>query len=507
MRRQPVLAAVALLVSLGVVACSTSAPPFVEQPISASVQAFYTQKLHWIPCADGKQCTTLRAPLDWQHPASASISLALVRQRATGVKQGSLLMNPGGPGESGVSFIKDDINDAVDASLQEHFDIVGFDPRGVGESTPVTCYSDRQLDAYLYAIVPGKIGSTAWIDTQTAHAQAFAAACKKNTGPLLGHIDTLSAAHDLERALLGESKLTYLGYSYGSYLGTLYAGLYPHRVGRMVLDGAEDPWTGANNGTTDTSQEEAFEGDLRAYLAACLAGKTRAVAHDRCAFSGSVASALTAISALLTSVNAHPIRNSDGRMLGSATLAGAIFNDLYDPSQWPDLNGLFLHVQRGEPGAAFDSSDSYNNRSADGSYANNEFEANTAIQCLEGGGDSTRSSMRADAAALEKAAPVLGIYDAYSAILCAAWPYGPVAFPAVVHAAGAPPILVIGTTGDPATPYAQAVALAKQLDSGVLVTFRGEGHTAYDKGISCIDSTVDRYFISGTVPRADPLCN
>lgn len=496
--------AMALLIPVGLGSCAQPR----QQSTEPGMQQFYSQKLHWAPCAGGMQCTKLLAPLDWAHPGSGSISLALVRQRATGTKQGSLLINPGGPGASGVSFITTNIDGAVDATLQEHFDIIGFDPRGVGESSPVSCYSAQQLDSYLYAIVPAEVGSNAWIDAQTASARAFAAACKKNTGPVLAHIDTVSAAHDLdlERALLGEEKLTYLGYSYGTYLGTVYAGLYPDRVGRMVLDGAEDPWVSGSTGSIDTSQEEAFEGDLRAYLKSCIAGETVAIGSEHCAFGGSVASAMKAVSALLASLNSHPIRNSDGRMLGSATLAAAVFNDLYDPSQWADLNSLFLQVQTGNAGKAFDSSDSYNDRNPDGTYSDNEFEANAAIGCLENGGDSSRAVMKADAEALLKAAPVLGIYDAYTGILCAEWPYGPVALPKIVHAAGAPPILVIGTTGDPATPYSDATALAKQLASGVLVTNHGEGHTAYGKGNHCIDSTVDSYFVSGTVPSRDPHC-
>jgi hypothetical protein len=219
-----------------------------------------------------------------------------------------------------------------------------------------------------------------------------------------------------------------------------------------------------------------------------------------------VAGSMTSIAALLTSVGTHPIANSDGRTLGSETLATAIMSDLYDPSDWADLNDLFARVKKGDASTAFESSDYYNDRYSDGGYFDNLEVASLAINCLESGSDDNRADMRKDAASLEKAAPVLGLYQAYGDILCAQWPYGPTDFPAEVHAPGAAPILVVGTTGDPATPYAEAKQLAKQLDSGHLVTYRGEGHTAYDKGISCIDHTVDAYFVDGVVPNTDPLC-
>jgi len=316
--------AVALLVLLLPVGAVESNPDSVP----AALQHFYAQNLRWSACGGTLQCTSLTAPLDWQHPTAGSISLAMVRQRATGVRLGSLLVNPGGPGASGVQFVTANIDDAVDSTLQKHFDIVGFDPRGVGASTPVICYDAKQLDEYLYAIVPGTIGSGKWIDAKTASAQAFAAACRVHTGALLAHVDTVSAARDLdlERAVLGDSKLNYLGYSYGTYLGTIYAGLYPHRVGRMVLDSAVDPWaSGSADGLVDTSQEEGFEGDLRAYLTTCIAGKKIAIGTNQCAFGGSVATGMSAIAALLAQIDAKPISNSDGRMLGSATLAAAIY--------------------------------------------------------------------------------------------------------------------------------------------------------------------------------------
>jgi len=461
------------------------------------------------------ECASVTAPLDWDDLRAGDTELAVVKHPATGAKRGSLLVDPGGPGGWGGDLVYYGVEDVATPDILEHFDIIGVDPRGVGESSPVTCYSDEKLDEFLYGITPGEVGSEEWLAAKTDSAEKFASACERQSGALLGHIDSVSVARDLdlERALVGDKKLNYLGYSYGTYLGTLYAGLFPKRVGRMVLDGATNPWyLPEDDGTdddalVDTAQEEGFEHELKQYFAACLAGQKVAVGEATCAFQGTPASALNDVAALLDAVETQPIASPDGRMLGSSTLAGAIIADLYDTTQWPDLNELFARVRQGDASTAFAASDSYNSRADDGTYYDNSTVANLAIGCLEYGADDDPESMREVADELEKAAPILGKYDAYGDILCGQWPYGPVDFPDVVHAPGAAPILIVGTVGDPATPYADAQSLAKQLDSGVLLTFNGDGHTAYNKGNSCIDEAVDRYLLTGKAPLSGTSCS
>lgn len=478
-------------------ASTTSAP--VKEKVQADLKPFYSQVLTWHPCADDMQCTTVKAPLDWTNPSAGQISLALVRHPATGKRLGSLLVNPGGPGASGVDFVEQSLNYATDKTLQAHYDVVGFDPRGVGKSTAVTCYKPAQMDQYLYAITPGQRGSDAWIADQTQTSIAFGQACKKHTGALLKEVDTVSAARDLDltRAVLGDRKLSYLGYSYGTYLGSTYASLYPKNVGRMVLDGAIDP--AASDFQVTEVQSKGFESALRAYMKDCLAGKN-------CPFSGTVDDGMQTVAHLLSAVDASPIRNSDGRELGANTLLTAIIYPLYDATAWSYLSQMFASVMKGSASAAFALADAYNGRNSDGSYNDNSTEAFMAINCLDYHYDADPALMRSQASELAKVAPVIGPYMGYGDIGCANWPYTSHRTRGPIHAKGAPPILVVGTTNDPATPYVWAQNLAKELQSGHLVTYNGEGHTAYNKSNSCVNNTVDDYLVSGTVPKTDPHC-
>jgi len=476
---------------------STSTP--VSEKVAAALTPFYSQKLVWNECAQGKQCATADAPLDWNDPSAGEVKLALIRQQATGSKQGSLLVNPGGPGGSGYDFVKDSVNYATDKTLQSHFDVVGFDPRGVGRSTAVKCYDAAQMDDYLYGITPGQRGSDAWIASNVTQSKDFGSACAKNTGALLDHVDTVSAARDLDllRAVLGDKKLNYLGYSYGTYLGAVYAGLYPGKTGRLVLDGALDP--AATNFEVTEVQAKGFESALRAYLTNCLTQKA-------CPFSGTVDDAMSTVAQLLAAVEKSPIQNSDGRELGANTLVTAIITPLYDATAWSYLDKLFDSVMKGSASVAFTLADTYNNRSADGTYADNSTEAFVAINCLDYTYDADPALMRQQAAELAKAAPVIGPYMAYGDIGCANWPYKATGQRGPISADGSAPILVVGTTNDPATPYVWAKNLASELQNGHLLTYKGEGHTAYNKSNSCVNDTVDDYLVKGTLPETGKTC-
>lgn len=473
----------------------------------AELAASFTQKIEWEDCGDGFDCASIAAPVDWSDEDSDAISLALIKHPATGTRHGTLVVDPGGPGGSGVDMVGSGVENAVTDSVARHFDVIGFDPRGVGNSTPVRCGGATELDRYLYGIPPGQIGSNEWIKASRSAAKRFASECAEHTGRLLENVDTTSVARDLDliRADLGEKKLDYLGYSWGTYLGTLYAGLFPQHVGRFVFDGADDPWFQSSGGG-DTDQAGGFDDALTTYLAACTAGEASAVGDGTCPFHFDAQTASGDVETMLATVQATPLAAKDGRRLGGFTLATAISEALYDTRSWPELTRAFAGVQKGDPKVAFELADEYNGRTDKGDYADNSTEVFDAVSCLESPGDDDVSSMRKDARALVDAAPVLGLYQAYSGILCAQWPTGVADFPAPVIAPGSGPILIVGTTGDPATPYADAVALSRQLANGHLLKYVGEGHTAYDLGHDCVDSRVDAFLLHGTIPAAAAAC-
>ncbi len=478
---------------------STSVP--TDEQVAAGLVPFYTQVLKWTSCGKGMQCTTARVPRDWASPAGESIQLALVRQSAkSGKPLGSLLVNPGGPGGSGYDFIMDSVEYATSAKLQSNYDIVGFDPRGVNRSTPVKCYTDpKELDSYLYDIAPGAPGSDRWIAALVASTKKFGARCVELSGPLLGLVDTPSAARDMDmlRAVLGDKKLNFLGYSYGTLLGQVYADLFPAKTGRLVLDGVVDPAADDFEGTA--TQAQGFESALRAFLADCRTAKD-------CPFTATTDRAMTQIRGILDSLDKSPIADKDGRQLGSSTMFTAIILPLYNRDNWQYLRELFSSVMSGDASYAFQLADSYNGRNADGTYSDNQTEAFISINCLDARGDGSVAQMRAEAAELKKLAPVFGPQMSYGGTGCPNWPVPAKRDRVAITAPGSSDILVVGTTNDPATPYKWAKAVAAALVHGHLVTYTGEGHTAYNKSNACVNAAVDNYFVDGVVPKSDPNC-
>ncbi|MGN8026500.1 alpha/beta hydrolase [Microbacterium sp. 22242] len=470
---------------------SRSTTPPDTSGIAPELQSFYGQKLSWSSCGSGMECTTVKTPLDWENPAKASIDLAVVRHRASGTAKGSLLTNPGGPGASGVDLIKSSLTFAVSGTLIKNYDVIGFDPRGVGASTAVKCYDAAQMDAYLYSIPPGTRGSAPWKAAQEKANKDFGAACEKNSGGILPYITTVNSARDMDllRGVLGDKKLNYLGYSYGTFLGATYAELYPDRVGHLVLDGALDP--AVSNLDVSTTQAIGFESALKAYMTDCLKSK-------KCPFQGTVDEAMSDLGALLASVDRSPQKNADGRMLGADTLMTSIVVALYSQGDWTYLTQSLTAVLKGDPTIAFQLADSYNSRE-NGKYTDNSTEAFDAYNCMDYPRDDDAAAKAASQAKIKAEAPVVAPYWD-GADVCDQWPYPPSGTRGEIKAAGSGPILVVGTTNDPATPYAWAVSLAKQLEGGVLITRVGEGHTGYNKGNSCVDDAVDAYFVNSTVP-------
>jgi len=485
---------------------TTTVTTHTEEAVPSPLKRFYEQSLTWKKQSGSIDSTFVTVPLTWDDPAGATIKIAIARHSAGSGKLGSLLINPGGPGGSGYDFVDQYANYIVTPSVLKKYDIIGFDPRGVGRSRPaITCYTDpKKEDKLLYGTYSSPYGTQGWIDELTAVEKDWSAACLKNTGPLLGHIDAESNARDMDviRAVLGDKKMHYLGYSYGTYLGTMYAELFPTKVDRMVLDGPIDPLVGQLDSLA--TQMAGFDSALKAYMADCMK-------HKGCPFTGSVDNGLHQVRAILDGIDARHLVGSDGRAVDSATVGTGISYTLYSQQSWPDLTQMFKDLAKNDADSTLQNADGYNNRGPDGTY-DNETDVYAAVTCAESDIGTDGVTPLEGLAKIDAAAPILGKYfaeDDYAVLdtACSNWPEPVAKLPTTFDAKGAPPILVVATTNDPATPYAGGVSLSKQLSSGVLLTHKGEGHTVYAQGDDCVDNTVDAYLINGTVPATDPMCN
>lgn len=483
---------------------STTVTTHTDETVVPELEPYYKQDLTWRSVGGGIDETMITVPLDWDEPTGDTIEIAVARQQARGTAQGSLLMNPGGPGGSGYDFVRY-YGGAVTSEVAAGFDIIGFDPRGVGRSTGIECYTDGDdKDELLYGTFDEPYGTQAWVDELTVRQSDWIDACVAGTGDLLGNLDAMSVARDMDviRAVLGDETMTYLGYSYGTYLGAVYAELFPDKVGRMVLDGAVDPLV--DDLEALATQMAGFESAYRAFLEYCFGS-------GDCPFSAPVESGMQQTEDLLLSVDGRGLTSSDGRILDIATAGTGLIQNLYSQSLWPRLVQMLADLQAGDAQLTFDSADDYNSRIGEGQYDGNGYEIYTAVTCNEGTLGTDGVTPLEGLAVIDDRAPYLGFataLDDYAAldVTCTNWPYPAAQMPTSYTAEGAPPILVIGTTNDPATPYSNAVSLADQLASGVLVTYNGEGHTIYAGGVACIDDLVDAYFLRGEVPSADPNC-
>ena len=490
-------------------ACTPTAPARpgpdrtpITQGAPAGFEEYYGQKVDWEKCrgiGEGDYyCASVTAPRDWTDADGGDIQLSIiVRLASGGTSKGSLFVNPGGPGASGVDLVQQAAEFAVGSDLLDSYDVVGFDPRGVGRSTPVRCFDATAMDHYLFDIPAAPRGTPERSAEQRASAGSFARACDVNSDGLLPYVTTQNAARDLDllRGVLGDGKLAYLGYSYGSFLGATYAELFPENVGRVVLDGGLDP--SIPGAVVGARQAVGFQSALDAFLKSCIEGSD-------CPFDGPVANAQQQLSDALAAVDAAPLTSTDGRKLGSDALVMGIVSALYSEGNWSTLSSALAAVLQGEPDEMFELVDRYYNR-YDGRYLDNSTEAFSAYNCMDYPPDSDDVVAAANAE-VAKDAPTFAPYWTSDVDLCDAWPYPPTGTRNEIHADGAAPILVIGTTNDPATPYEWSAALAKQLSSGILLTRVGEGHTGFNKGNACIDDTVVAYFDEGTVPDGDVRC-
>ena len=584
-RRRAGISALAVLVGGCLSACGTGVAPAaggsatVPGPIPSGLESFYRQAVNWYPCGatDGMEktsektaqasastttaattsaqttaapssdgatetsdsseeetdnasfsCAVITVPLDYANPKGETISIAMKKRAATGGhSQGALFINPGGPGDSGVSFAERAGN-AFSPDLLSAYDIIGFDPRGVGSSTAITCSSNDdssgstaepsasgETSASPSASSAPSAGSTAsatasagtasgaesfeeWAESTRQSFQELTEQCASNTEPaaLLDHVDTVSAARDLDilRALAGQEKLNYLGFSYGTYLASVYAETFPANTGRMVLDGAIDP--SLSLAEQGLGQAKGFEQALRTYVDYCQASAG-------CPLSGGTDAGVQQVRDLITSANSTPLSTGDpNRTVTGSDIVTALSEYLYTTEQnWEPLNKALDQAINHRDGSAFAATEEQDAASKDDSGG-----AFQAVTCLDYPVEGDKTTWAAQYEQAQREAPIFGNTAVGMDLVCSVWGHNGTRKPTQIHARGAAPILVVGTTGDPATPYAWSKSLAEQLDSGQLLTWEGNGHTAYGGDASCVNDAVDTYLISGTMPKEGLTC-
>jgi pimeloyl-ACP methyl ester carboxylesterase len=478
----------ALVLALVAVACGGDADPGRGRAADRST-------LDWERCG-AVECATLTVPLDHDRPDGPAIDLALARRRAGDPdrRAGTLVVNPGGPGAPGIPLVQQASLVFTDVVL-ERFDIVAWDPRGTGASTPVDCLDD--LDAF-FAV--DRSPDTA--EERAANervASELAQGCAQRSGPLLPYLGTRDTVDDLElvRVALGEDRLTYLGFSYGSLVGARYADRYPDRVRAMVLDGGVDPAASAEE--VAIAQATGFDAALDAFFEYCADG--------RCRFGGrDPHGAFVRLMALIDAETLPAIVGGEERELGPGEADLAVANALYAGRDgWDLLADALRAAAQGDGSDLLALADAYTGRQPGGAYTNAQ-EALYAIGCLDQPAPPDPQAIHALAADLAAAAPVFGAPTAYLGLPCAFWPVPALEAPAAVRGAGAGPVLVVGTTNDPATPLAWAEALATQLESAALLVAQEEGHTAYGRGIECVDGAVEAVLLDARLPADGTRC-
>lgn len=485
---------------------------------------YYGQSLDWGDCesyamtsgdrtayaSSRIQCARLTVPLDYADPDGTTITVAVVRQQATGDRLGSVVFNPGGPGASGVSIVAQLAQYGVDAALAQRFDFVGFDPRGVGASEPaIACQTDQQQDEGRAANWPGFMpsGTPAEVAAANDRSKAFVTDCVKTISgegvdgtAFLAQVGTTNVAKDLDvlRAVLGDQKLTYVGWSYGTSIGTQYAEQFPGKVRAMVLDGAVDP---AVDTATDTLQQtEAFQQAFDKFAAWCAS-------RQGCPWQ-SAGAADARFQALAQPLMTKPLALSDGRVLSFLDAVIGVASALYSDTSWPALQQALSDLSAGRGDTLMALADDYNGRDSSGHYSR-MLEAFTAVRCMDSDRITDADAVTELNRKLIAAAPFQDNGQPAAAIFdpCAYWPVPPTMTAHTPDPSGLAPVLVVSTTGDPATPYQSGVNLAKDL-GGRLLTVDGTRHTGFMlSGLSCVDQAGNDYLITLALPEDGATCS
>ncbi|MFH8769082.1 alpha/beta hydrolase [Streptomyces sp. NPDC017958] len=454
-----------------------------------------------LPSGAKWQCATMKAPRDWSDPKGDTIDIALIRAKATGDPSrriGSLVFNFGGPGGSGVTTLP--AFGADYAALNTRYDLVSFDPRGVGRSAPVKCESDAQLDDFFQQdATPDDSAERAQLLDRT---KQFNSACEKNSKKILPHVRTTDAARDMDlmRQVLGDDKLHYFGISYGTELGGVYAHLFPKNVGRAVFDAVVDPTLNPEQSALGQAKGfqlalDNFAEDCTSKTTECPIGDTPQEVKDR-------------IAKLLADLEKKPIPGIFPRQLTQTAATNGIAQSLYSKDFWEYLTEGLEQAYEGDGKILMLLSDSMNGRSENGEYSNITA-ANIAINCSDEKPRYAADQVQQKVPEFRAASPVFGDYLAWGMVSCTDWAVPGAADHPDVSAPGSAPILVVGNTGDPATPYAGAKKMVDALGKGVAVelTYKGQGHGAYDSKNKCVQSAVNDYLLDGKVPKAGTVCS
>jgi pimeloyl-ACP methyl ester carboxylesterase len=499
-------AQIAIAISFALLISGCASKMAVEKPLS-DLATYESQILDWATCYDEFDCAELLVPINYADLTVGSFEIALLRYKAQDQKNriGSLVINPGGPGSSGVDYAYN-AEYYFDPDVLDRYDIVGFDPRGVNRSAPIKCLNDEETDAAYAA--DAKPDTDAELSQAIADAKDFIDKCQ-NANDYLSHYSTAESARDMDilRAALGDAKLNYLGKSYGTYLGTLYAQFFPDKVGRMVLDGAVDP--NISILAQNISQAKGFDDALTAFIADCAK-------EDDCPLPKDQVEAKIKITSIFTASATNPFPRkfkvkNDNRTATEAMIVLGTLSALYDDVDgWPKLRIALSEGLQGYGDSFLDLVDQYSDRSPDGTYLANELDSGAIIDCLDWPDTRTIEETKAGAKQFTDAAPIFGPYLAYTNIACKY--LTPMVKDKLTRESNkitsikTAPVLVIGTTGDPATPYEWAVGLHKIFTTSTLITLNGDGHLGQGRGSACVDDAVDAYLLEGISPKKNVSC-
>lgn len=512
-RRGMRLAAVVAVGVLALSACSAQRDPRHSGgpgTVPVDMSEYYDQQLDWGACDDSgglggffsraeQECAELTVPVSYADADGETTTLALSRLPSEGdASEGALILNPGGPGGSGVDLIAG-AEPLFSEDMRRAYDIVSFDPRGVSRSDGIQCFEDDAArDAW--RSMPAFDPQEQPVDELRAQHRDLGEGCAERSGPVLEHMGTADVARDLDilREALGQERTDYLGFSYGTQIGEAYARQFPERVGRFVLDAAVDPQ--ATTSEVSLAHAEGFEAALREFMENC----TRE--SPDCFEDGSVDDGMAAVQRILARSAEEEITGPDGRRVTPVQVAEGIITPLYSTAGYPVLEEALQDAADGDYAALQGLSDANHGRQPDGSYHGNSTTSFIAVNCLDSTDESvTDQDMAAEQEVLTERAPTFGPYLGYGEAACQGWPYGPAPQPESVAYRG-PEILVVGATEDPATPYAWSQALTQQLGRARLLTREGTGHVSYSSGNGCIVEAVDAYLLEGTMPAEGTVC-